>query len=170
MICTSDLNAVSTKHRQGVARVWFFPLCFTAWLWLFYRWAETCSLMNFSLSFEDCCDWLLSPYVTVLCVCVCVCMLVCIRVFMYTHMFTYAYEYVRVSVHECRPTYAYIVCMNLCVCAYYVRTYMFPELQCVYKYIHKYMCMCMWYPANRSVTVSDTYAHVTHTATIFVML
>jgi hypothetical protein len=133
-----------------------FPLVSYCLIMAFCRWAETCSLMNFSLSFEDCCDRRYCPYL---------CMpLLCVRVFIYTHMFTYAYWYIRVSVHECRPTFAYVYEL---VCARLLCLYMFPEFQwCLNKYIH----MCMWHPATWFVTVSGTYVRVTYTATFAVML
>lgn len=103
MICISDLNAVSTKTRQDVARIWIFSLCLTAWLLVFCRLAERCSL-----SYGDCCDWRYFPYLCrpLLNIWGFVCE--------YTHTCTYAYGYKHASVHECRPTYA---CVYELVCA-----------------------------------------------------
>jgi hypothetical protein len=117
MMYISDLNAVSTKPRQGVARVWIFPLCLTAWLWVFCRLAEICSL-----SYEDFCDW---RYCSYLCrpllniwgfVCECVYVYSQLHICVRTHTSTYAnlYKNVGLRMH---------MCVNLCVCACYVCIY-----------------------------------------------
>lgn len=38
----------------------------TAWWWIFHWWAETWSLKNFNLLYEDCCKWRYCPYLCVL--------------------------------------------------------------------------------------------------------
>jgi hypothetical protein len=40
-----------------VLRTHTFPFFFSSWWWLLYRWAETCSLWNFNLLYEDCFVW-----------------------------------------------------------------------------------------------------------------
>ena len=149
MIYISDLNAVGTKPRQGAARVWFFPLCLTAWLWIFCRLAQTCSL-----SYEDSCDYRYCPY---LCrpllniwgfVCECVYEYSCIHICVHMHAVTEANLGMNVNL-------LMHMCMNLCVCACW-GCVCFLSYSCVS--INTYACtrmcmfMCMWYPNNRSGT------------------
>jgi hypothetical protein len=42
---------------QESPRMSFMVLCMVFGRWLFYKWAETFSFINFSWIHEDCCDW-----------------------------------------------------------------------------------------------------------------
>jgi hypothetical protein len=60
----SFVNALTIKSitRLGRCTSIIFLLFLTARLWFFYRWAETCGLINFNLLYENYCDWRYSPY------------------------------------------------------------------------------------------------------------
>ena len=62
---SSDFKPLITNTRQGVARTQFFPLYLTAYWYLFYSWAEICSLINSNISYEGFCEWRNVPYLCV---------------------------------------------------------------------------------------------------------